>query len=347
MPHRADRPIPARLIRMKSPPRYRGPHYPTHRPQTFHPHEAAAMAAHQSRHFPPSSTNPNPVHAQELPPLAEQKELKLPTKKSAAPIPKPVQSKESPEQTAIMALLLAANGPIEIREEQPEPEISVVDPPDNLHAIEVDFVDTSKIHSARPRVKRKKHLDFLRRNGDNNPDMAEPTASSSTDSPDHQRHPCHISPLSNSSNMTNSTAEVTNSTTTSALRTPSYDLKEGQEITTTPDFPSVLHKLLGHHSFTTIVQWLPHGHAWRVLRWDALRNILPIHFPHLGGGNESGGSIDKFLLQVRSWGFEEIKDGPDVGAYCHMVRIYNLLHVIAIIIFFLRLLTFSTTCNIR
>jgi hypothetical protein len=74
-----------------------------------------------------------------------------------------------------------------------------------------------------------------------------------------------------------------------------------------------------------VVQWLPDGEAWKVVRWDALRRqILPRYFADLIDENGiSCGTIDAFLFHLSAWGFEEIKDGPDAGAYRHDVSIYT------------------------
>lgn len=93
-----------------------------------------------------------------------------------------------------------------------------------------------------------------------------------------------------------------------------------------PYFPSALHWLLTESSSQTaspeyaaarsVLQWVPHGQAWRVVRWDALRKqVLPQFFPQLAG------SVDCFLWHLAAWGFEEIQDGPDVGAFGHTVRL--------------------------
>jgi len=87
-----------------------------------------------------------------------------------------------------------------------------------------------------------------------------------------------------------------------------------------PHFPTVLHQVLADKEFDgKVVQWLPDGEAWKVLRWDALRRqILPRYFSDLRDENGSGcGTIDAFLFHLGAWGFEEIKDGTDVGAYKH------------------------------
>ena len=93
-------------------------------------------------------------------------------------------------------------------------------------------------------------------------------------------------------------------------------------------FPSTLHKILTSSKFLgTVLEWLPHGQAWRVLRWDELaKSVLPVFFPSMCIDDESnyGERMNCFLWHVRSWGFQEVKDiGPDMGAYWHNVRIYS------------------------
>ena len=90
-----------------------------------------------------------------------------------------------------------------------------------------------------------------------------------------------------------------------------------------PHFPTVLHRLLSDDEFSgSVVTWLEDGESWKVLRWDALRrNVLPLYFPDIA--DEQGkpsGTIDAFLWQLSAWGFQEITDGSDVGAYKHEVR---------------------------
>lgn len=127
----------------------------------------------------------------------------------------------------------------------------------------------------------------------------------------------------------------------SASPTSSYDLKDGQalpdsaKITDTrrivappahveiPHFPSVLHAVLTESEFAgTVLLWLPHGQAWKIVRWDALRRqVLPKYFAQLreDESKDSSGSIDAFLWHLAAWGFEEVTDGPDAGAYSHIV----------------------------
>lgn len=150
-----------------------------------------------------------------------------------------------------------------------------------------------------------------------------------------QQTPCNVSPMSHGSKSL-SVAE------SSSTRTPSYDLKDGQALLDSskisdtkeiavappahviiPHFPSVLHSLLTDSEFSgSVVQWLPHGQSWKIVRWDALRRqVLPTFFPQLGeeDGKRTSGSIDAFLWHLSAWGFEEVTHGPDAGAYANVV----------------------------
>jgi hypothetical protein len=89
-----------------------------------------------------------------------------------------------------------------------------------------------------------------------------------------------------------------------------------------PHFPTVLHQVLMDKEFDgKVVQWLSDGESWKVLRWDGFRRqVLPRYFADLRDEDGSGcGTIDAFLFHLGAWGFEEIKDGTDVGAYRHDV----------------------------
>lgn len=194
-----------------------------------------------------------------------------------------------------------------------------------------------------PLKKRKKHLDFLRRN-------------SQSETVNEKTEPCHVSPVSHSSNMSShvegrtvSREEVTpdrpgRRLTPHSQRSSSYDSKDSplgktntQELMSSskirnasdislpsqviiPHFPSVLHQVLSDSEYAgTVLAWLPDGEAWKVLRWDALRrDVLPRYFSSLRDENGSGcGTIDAFLYHLTSWGFKEITDGSDIGAYKH------------------------------
>jgi hypothetical protein len=192
-----------------------------------------------------------------------------------------------------------------------------------------------------PLKKRKKHLDFLRRNQDTDATT------------DEQTQMYHVSPVSHSS-LGSTRRSVSSEEHTpqrpgaaGAHRTDSYDSKESpyqqkegtQELldsskihSTTdiapsatvlvPHFPSVLHRALSDKEFAgTVISWLPNGEAWKVLRWDVLRRrVLPLYFADLRDEDGKGcGTIDAFLWHLSAWGFEEITDGTDVGAYRHGV----------------------------
>lgn len=178
-----------------------------------------------------------------------------------------------------------------------------------------------------PLKKRRKLLDFLREK----PAM---TA---------EKQPLHVSPLP-SPQVRNRVAGQNSSSDTTASTSPprtagssstclaslheTAKISHAAEISPPPSqvviehFPTVLHDVLTNSDFAgNVVQWLPGGEAWKILRWDALRRkVLPQHFSKLQ--DEDGkvaGSIDAFLWNLAAWGFEEIQSGPDVGAYKHKV----------------------------
>jgi len=85
-------------------------------------------------------------------------------------------------------------------------------------------------------------------------------------------------------------------------------------------FPTVLHHVLVDKDFDgKVVQWLPDGEAWKVIRWDAMRRqVLPKYFADLRDENGSScGTIDAFLYHLDAWGFNEIQNGTNAGAYRH------------------------------
>lgn len=171
---------------------------------------------------------------------------------------------------------------------------------------------------------------------------------------------CHVSPMSNSSKSTTAGVTLeTRSPCNDTHSTPSglsYELKgdgadkivhentkkgaacsasaQPQTHEMIPHFPSALHWLLTESLSTSAsrefvvdhsaMQWVSHGQAWRIVRWDAFhRQVLPMLFPQLSveldGRPVATGSIDAFMWQLAAWGFEEIKDGPDVGTFAHTV----------------------------
>lgn len=201
---------------------------------------------------------------------------------------------------------------------------------------------TGSVSATMPLKKRKKHLDFLRRNNDDEKES------------DSNYQVCNVSPVSQSpvegrtvSHEEESPERPTRRMHVESQRSQSFDSKESpvqkestQELLETakihsaddialpsqvviPHFPTVLHRVLSDPEFAgTVLTWLPEGEAWKVLRWDALRReVLPRYFSELRDENGSGcGTIDAFLWHLTTWGFEEIKDGSAVGAYRHDVR---------------------------
>jgi hypothetical protein len=126
-------------------------------------------------------------------------------------------------------------------------------------------------------------------------------------------------------------------TTTTTIPSQKQNNHHQQQYREIPHFPSVLHAVLTESEFAgKVLLWLPHGQAWRIVRWDALRRqVLPKYFTQLNedmskeaaaGASAAqapaspSGSIDAFLWHLSAWGFEEVNEGPDVGAYTHVVR---------------------------
>jgi hypothetical protein len=164
---------------------------------------------------------------------------------------------------------------------------------------------------------------------------------------------CHVSPISHSS-KSGATMEsnMMSHDTPSTSSSHSFDMKEEtasgasgeslkprSEYTRSqtlmyqmiPQFPSVVHWILSESSTQptssdravdlSVLQWVAHGQAWRIIRWDTFhRQVLPAIFPQLVLDATATGSVDAFLWQLKAWGFQEIKDGPDIGAFAHTVR---------------------------
>ena len=104
--------------------------------------------------------------------------------------------------------------------------------------------------------------------------------------------------------------------------TPEQRYLSSHEHTLSALFPMQLHCALSHPSEKAklALEWLPHGKSWRVLRWEALGDILPDFFP------QCHRSIEKFLDMTQLWGFTKITDVSaslksyaDQGSYFHEV----------------------------
>eukprot|EP00978_Attheya_sp_CCMP212_P010697 scaffold26027_cov70-Attheya_sp.AAC.2 len=109
----------------------------------------------------------------------------------------------------------------------------------------------------------------------------------------------------------------------SSLPIPTWKQQQQQQ---QPSFPILLHKVLSESQFAgSVLEWLPHGQSWRVLRWDEMhRTVLPMFFPHIMKANDKS-IVDSFLWQVKAWGFQEVKDsGLDMGSYRHTLFLRGL-----------------------
>jgi hypothetical protein len=202
-----------------------------------------------------------------------------------------------------------------------------------------DTVDSNTSQGNRP-LKKRRNMETISRaqsgEGRDNPDDA-----------------CHVSPISHSSKSgTTVESQALNHDTPSTSSAHSFDAKDdGTSGSTSTNiktnsacprtqrsfykvishFPAALHWLLSEASVQpsstefivdpTVLQWVSHGQAWKIVRWDAFqRSVLPAIFPQMTfEANTMFGSIDAFMWQLKAWGFEEIKDGPDVGAFTHTV----------------------------
>jgi len=187
-----------------------------------------------------------------------------------------------------------------------------------------------------PLKKRRKLMDIMRNKAEDSAD-------------DVGNHPLHISPLPSpqvqkgvnrkeSSDETVATTSPTKTADSSTCMANSYDMKDAQyleegakiketsEITTPPieHFPTVLHRVLANSDLSenNIMQWLPGGKAWKIVRWNALRRfVLPKHFSkRFDTVGRMASSVDAFLWHLTAWGFEEIQSGSDAGAFFHKVR---------------------------
>lgn len=117
-----------------------------------------------------------------------------------------------------------------------------------------------------------------------------------------------VSPVSHGSRSTLSPEHTHATTYEDSKHTPERSLPSQVVVL---HLPSELYRLLEQDE-TKVIQWLPHGRGWRIVRWDALRKaILPQHF--------GGTSVDGFMAQLADWGFVEITDGEDAGAYYNAV----------------------------
>jgi hypothetical protein len=237
---------------------------------------------------------------------------------------------------AASVLLLAAS---KIRQDE-EASAATISPFSNDDNSSKEVLRQTPSQPSVPLKKRKNPADIMRQKTE--------IATASVHSQSH----AHVSPMSHNDMHQPSSSESVATTSPDSISSrhppssPSYELQDGQalldsakihdtkEITLPtssqqrpppasmpsmmiPHFPSILHAVLTESEFAnSVVQWLAHGQAWKIVRWDALRRqVLTKYFaPH------GLVSMDAFMWQLQAWGFMEVTDGPDVGAYANVVR---------------------------
>jgi hypothetical protein len=238
-------------------------------------------------------------------------------------------NKRDPSQEIASVLLMAAAAATSVKEESTL---------ENLSDTGIQDSDIVSSHGSRPLKKRKSE--------DHNADSIAGEVGT------HSDDTYHVSPISHSS-KSGATAESNSRShdTPSTSSAHSFDMKEDSHSNTNgsctkdvhlhsrpqqsmyqmiPRFPSSLHWILSEPSSQassnkiaidfSVLQWVSHGQAWRIIRWDAFhREVIPALFPQLVSNATDTGSIDAFMWQMKAWGFQEIKDGPDIGAFAHSV----------------------------
>ena len=237
-----------------------------------------------------------------------------------------VQNKRDPSQEIASVLLMAAAAATNVKE-----TITLANRNDGGNR-DIDVVDS---HGSRPLKKRKSTGQSLVETGTNSDD------------------PYHVSPISHSSKSgATSETNIMSHDTPSTSSAHSFSIKDDCNSNITEagmkvhqsisrpqksmyqmilQFPSLMHWILSETSTQissskfnvdlSVLQWVSHGQAWRIIRWEAFhREVLPAMFPQLISNATDSGSIDAFLWQLRAWGFQEIRDGPDIGAFAHTVR---------------------------
>ena len=234
------------------------------------------------------------------------------------------QNKRDPSQEIASVLLMAAAAATSVKEANASADEGTVLSRD---------LDYTSNHGSRP-LKKRRSTDHSVSN------VSGEVGTSSDDA-------YHVSPISHSSKSGTTVETHTMShDTPSTSSAHSFDMKEEPHSGNTsasvkkdpsqvrpqqsmfrmiPQFPSIVHWILSEPTSKfsvdlSVLQWVSHGQAWRIIRWDAFhRQVLPALFPQLVSSATETGSIDAFMWQLKAWGFQEIKDGPDIGAFAHTV----------------------------
>jgi hypothetical protein len=81
-----------------------------------------------------------------------------------------------------------------------------------------------------------------------------------------------------------------------------------------------MHAILSNKELSSIIEWLPHGRAWRILNPRIFElHILPKYFNH--------NKLSSFVRQTNGWGFRRLTQGYDRNAYYHEYFLRDLPHL--------------------
>lgn len=81
-----------------------------------------------------------------------------------------------------------------------------------------------------------------------------------------------------------------------------------------------MHAILASKELSSIIEWLPHGRAWRILNPRIFEiHVLPKYFNH--------NKLSSFVRQTNGWGFRRLTQGYDRNAYYHEYFLRDLPHL--------------------
>jgi len=87
-----------------------------------------------------------------------------------------------------------------------------------------------------------------------------------------------------------------------------------------PTFPAKMHAILSNKELSDVIEWLPHGRAWRILKPRTFEiHVLPRYFHH--------NKLSSFVRQTNGWGFRRLTQGYDRNAYYHEYFLKGLPHL--------------------
>jgi len=124
----------------------------------------------------------------------------------------------------------------------------------------------------------------------------------------------------------NGVSSYMNSTPREVFISSSSDNQSSDHIESFSKFPCILHKILTNSEYAgNVIEWLPDGNAWKILKWDEfLKILIPNCFPYLNGDinmndeRKISSSINGIRSHLKTWGFEEVKEqGSDLSCYHH------------------------------